>query len=70
MKENKKCPFLCGKIDRYDGCGICCNGHNERYETEYDRDAWYAMRCGSDGYVRCDTYLQELTSQNKRIVEV
>lgn len=56
MEENKKCPFFCGKVDRDDGVGICCNGMNERYESEGERDFWYYMRCASENYFKCDAY--------------
>jgi hypothetical protein len=55
--DEKKCPYFVCKIDRDDGVGICCNGRNERYESESDRDAWLAMRCKSESYVECDGYM-------------
>lgn len=57
MSDTRKvCPFFGGKIDRYDGVGICCYGHNDEYESEFERDAWCEMRCECEEHVKCDAY--------------
>lgn len=57
MSDTRKvCPFFGGKIDRYDGVGIDCDGSKERYESEFERDAWCAMRCECEDYVKCDVF--------------
>lgn len=52
----KTCPFFEGKIDLDDGVGIRCYGHNDRYENEFERDAWCSKWCECEKHVECYSY--------------